>query len=199
MPGRGFRQLQALQLGDRRTPGSSVAAIFAQPSPTGGSAPYGTDTAPDDCRDPVSPRTLAAFDSGPRIALSLVAVPSAPQPTQGLPQPILGGLAPNHPAPALRASPVTRPRNVVEIGNPLPLGESRVRAVAPDVSMRSSPAQDAPALTPTGFAPLASLSPQGEGLNSTALRPPSPSAPVRNRLERLSRSLRRLHVTTDFS
>jgi len=44
-----------------------------------------------------------------------------------------------------------------EIKNPLPLGEGRVRAEAPDVSKSSSQAQSAQALTPT---PL----PQGEGL-----------------------------------
>jgi selenocysteine-specific elongation factor len=53
--------------------------------------------------------------------------------------------------------------NAVEIRNPLPLGEGRVRAEAPDVSMSSLQARDAPALTPT---PL----PRGEGLNSTTLR-----------------------------
>jgi len=57
--------------------------------------------------------------------------------------------------------------NAVEIKNPLPAGEGRVRAKASDVSTNRPQAQGAQALTPTGSAPLAPLSPQGEGHNST--------------------------------
>jgi len=72
--------------------------------------------------------------------------------------------------------------NVVEITNPLPLGEGRVRAEAPDIPTIPPQARGAQALTPTGSAPVASLSPQGEGLNSKVLgagEPPAGlSAPV---------------------
>ena len=44
-----------------------------------------------------------------------------------------------------------------------------MRAEVHDVSMSSLQAQGVQAVTPTGFAPLASLSPQREGLSSTAL------------------------------
>ena len=59
--------------------------------------------------------------------------------------------------------------NAVEIRNPLPLGEGRVRAEALTDSTSSPQAQGAPALTPIGSAPLASRSPRGEGPNSTQL------------------------------
>jgi len=45
-----------------------------------------------------------------------------------------------------------------------------VRATALNISTTSSQALGAEDLTPTGFAPLAAPSPQGEGLNSTTLR-----------------------------
>jgi len=44
-----------------------------------------------------------------------------------------------------------------------------VRAEPPDIATRPSQARGAQAFTPTGFAPLASLSPKGEGPNSTPL------------------------------
>jgi SagB-type dehydrogenase family enzyme len=68
------------------------------------------------------------------------------------------------PRPAQDYAPDLGPpeNSAVGIWNPLPLGEGRVRAGAPDVSMGLSQAQGAEALTPT---PL----PQGEGLNSTPL------------------------------
>ena len=74
----------------------------------------------------------------------------------------------------LAAQPVrilTPNPNAVEIRNPLPAGEGRVRADAPDVTSRPPQARIAQALIPTGSAPLASLSPQGEGLNSTPFTP----------------------------
>jgi glycosyltransferase involved in cell wall biosynthesis len=49
--------------------------------------------------------------------------------------------------------------NAVETRNPLPAGEGRVRVKAPNVSMRSSQARSAQALTPL---------PQGEGLHPAA-------------------------------
>jgi hypothetical protein len=52
------------------------------------------------------------------------------------------------------------------IRNPLPLGEGRVRAEAPEISTMSSQSPNVQPLTPTGCAPLASLSPKGEGLKS---------------------------------
>jgi len=58
----------------------------------------------------------------------------------------------------------------VAIGNPLPLGEGRVRAEAHVTATTSSQALGAVALAPLGFAPLALLSPEGEGLDSTALK-----------------------------
>ena len=58
---------------------------------------------------------------------------------------------------------------MVSTRNPLPLGEGRVRAEAPNGSTSSPQAQGAPALTPTGSAPLATLSPRGEGLHSVPL------------------------------
>ena len=72
---------------------------------------------------------------------------------------------------------------VGEISNPLPPGRSAteadvcdwrsgsVRAEAPDGPMSSSQVRSAQTLTPTGFTPLASLSPEGEGLSSAAPLP----------------------------
>ncbi|CAI8840266.1 MULTISPECIES: cobalamin biosynthesis protein [Methylococcus] len=54
--------------------------------------------------------------------------------------------------------------------NPLLLGEGRVRATALNVSTTSSQTLGAETLTPTGFAPVATLSPRGEGLGSATLR-----------------------------
>ena len=59
---------------------------------------------------------------------------------------------------------------------PFPAGEGRVRAGASNVSATPSQALSGSALTPTGSAPLGSLSPLGEGLKAATSNPQLPSA-----------------------
>jgi hypothetical protein len=87
----------------------------------------------------------------------------------------------------LLETPAGTGTHVAETKNPLPAGEGRVRAKTPVVSMGSAQAQIAPAFTPTGSAPLASLPPEG-GLDSTPVRLAVPTP------THIAKAIRRLDV-----
>jgi len=111
----------------------------------------------------------------PQVATEAVAADTAPPSVT--PEP------PNFPttAPTPNALGIGNPlqSQTVDESPPLPPGEGRVRAEAHNGSTSAPQPQGAQALTPTGIAPLAALSPQGEEPNSTPLAPtpPEPATP----------------------